>query len=163
MSYLLSDKLEAAFVVVLDAVADASALVVPGKNYEDKTFYPDQIEGEPPQGIVICSASGEGEEDPKGTGNFWIGATIAIKSLSFPNPDGTNPADNPKTPNEALVSVVHTALMDDGLSTSLSAAVDDFTVFPQAIIVSAPTRSQDEAGAWVDEIALRIYCCARDI
>jgi hypothetical protein len=147
---LLIDRCEEACAAVLTAPVGALAAVATGKSYNDKTLP-----------IVICAADGAGvEEDPKGTGNFWINLSVQIKTLAIQNADGQSPADNPKTTSQALVSAVMAALMVDNLPALLSAAVADFTVFPNGVIFESPSSGKDEQGAWIDELKMRVYCCA---
>jgi hypothetical protein len=146
---ILVDRCEEAYAAVLIPVVGALGTVLTGKSYTDKTL-----------ADVICSADGGDEEDPKGTGNFWLHATVSIRTKAFQNETGTNPADNPKTTSQALVSAVMSALMVDNLPALLSAAVADFTVFPGGVIFEAPSNGKDETGAWIDELKMRVYCCA---
>jgi hypothetical protein len=150
---LLIDRCEDAFAAVLAAPVGSLAEVATGKSYTDKTLP-----------VVICAGDGGGvEEDPKGTGNFWLNFTVSIKTLAVADAEGTNPADNPKTTGQAIVSAVMAALMVDNLPALLSAAVADFTVFPNGVIFESPSSGKDEQGAWVDQLSMRVYCCASTI
>ncbi len=151
-AFLVNDKLEAALVALITPAVSALTpipAVVGGKASTDK---------EAP--IVICDCQGEGEDDPQGTGNFWLRGEIQIKHTGVPNETGADPATaDPITANEALITAVCGAVMVDDLEAQLTAAVSDFHVFSGSASFSAPVRGQDENGNWVDTIALRVYCC----
>lgn len=153
---LVNDKLEAALVALITPAVAALVPVpdvVPGKDSGDKTL-----------NVVICDAQGEGEEDPKGTGNFFLDAEIEMRSTAVPNETAATPATpDPKIANQAMVTAVTTVIMVDNLPALLSAAVPNFTVFPNGIIFKGPGRRQDETGAWIDTLGLRAYCCGSSI
>lgn len=146
---LLVDRCEEAFAALLTAPVGALAQVATGKNFEDKTIP-----------IVICAVDSSAvEEDPKGTGNFWLNWSVAIKTRAIKNATATNPADAPKDTSQTLVSLVMTTLMVDNLPALLSAAVTDFTAFPNGVLFNSPSSGKDEHGIWIDELSGRIYCC----
>ncbi len=153
MAFLINDKAELAFVSVIQDAA-ANALVRPGKSADVKSLP-----------IVICSANGQSEEDPKGTGNFWVEVATEVKSAAFQTeqlPDGGELPDM-KLRDEALATSVFEALMVDDLPQKLSDATDDFFVFPSGTIVGAPMSGRDESGIWIDSLTIRIYCCGKDL
>lgn len=154
--FLLNDKAEAALAQLVTPAAE-SAQVVTGKSATDKEAPP----------IVICSATAEDQEDPKGSGNFFVACSVAIKTQAIPNEDGTgapdaDPADLAaavKSDNQELVAAVFGVVMVADLAAKLSAAVDDFTVFPASIIFGAPESGRDAKGVWIDVVHFRCYAC----
>jgi hypothetical protein len=154
VSFYLNDKVESALVAIITPGVDPGLgiTITTGKNSIDK--------GMP---CIICWADGDGEEDPKDTGNFFINAEVQVKRSGVPNEDGTGLLPDPKVPDESLINAVFGPLLDDGLAASLSAAVPDFTVLPGGVFREAPKRGYNEEGAWVDSMALRLYCCGSSL
>ena len=153
--FLLNDKCEAALAAIVTAAA-AEAQVLTGKSATDKQSPP----------VVICSAEAEGEEDPKGTGNFFVNCSVAVKSGAVPNEDGTdNPdapeadADQVKAANQALVAAVFGAVCVADLADQMTAAVPDLTVFPASVQFQAPESGRDGHGVWTDALHFRCYAC----
>lgn len=160
--FLLADKSEEALVALvlaiptLNTVAGTTLQVLPGKNSEDKLKAP----------IVVCSAELEEMEDPHFTGNYWVNAMVAIKTEAVTNPDGTDPAAtdaDTKEESQSLVELIFTALQVDDLAAQLTAAVDDFTVFPASVQFGAPQGGRDEKGVWIDTMRIRFYACGRSL
>lgn len=152
MSYLLTEKLEEAFVSLLTApaqVVDAACLVVTSGEITDKTL--------PLVGAMAEDDSAE--EDPKGSGNFWVSCTVTVRTRAVKNQTGD--AD-PAIASDALVSAVHRTLLVDDLAAQLSAAATSFTVFPASITFHTPTNTQD-GDAWISDLKMRLLCCASDI
>lgn len=150
----LIDRCEEAFVAVLTAPVGALATVVTSDEYNGKSLP-----------VIICACDGSGfEDDPKGSGNFFLNWTITIKTRAVQNFTATAPADNPKTTSQTLIELVLEKLMVDDLADQLTAAVADFTAFPAGLFFNAPTSGQDETGAfWIHEISGRVYCCPSEI
>lgn len=142
---VLIDRCEEAFAAVLAAVV-GDVQVCTGKDPRDKEALP----------LVICAAEGDGaEEDPKGTGNFWIQMTVMVKTSPLaPGDDAAK-----KATSQALVSKVYNAIVVDNLPAQLSAAVEDFTVFPNAVIFQSPNSGRSDDDVWVDEFPMRVLCC----
>lgn len=139
---VLVDRLEEALAVVLAPVV-GDVHVATGKDTRDKELP-----------CVICAAEGDGiEEDPKGSGNFWLTATVMVK---------TSPKAA-KATSQALVSKVYNAIIVDDLPAQLSAAVDDFTVFPNAVIFQSPNSGKTDDDVWQDEFPMRVLCCPSDL
>lgn len=154
MSYLLCDKCEAAFVSLLTAplqAVDPTCQIVTSSEVTEKTLP-----------LVGVAADGGTEEDPKGTGNYWIDVVVSLHMKGIQNENTTNPSDDADANALALISAVNSVIFVDDLDSQLSAAATGFTVLPQGIAFSAPTRDQQD-DAWVSEIKLRIYCCASDL
>lgn len=154
MIYSPNDKLEEALVAVLTApvqAINASCAVVPGKSSD----------ADPQTPIFICAATGNGEMDPPFSGNFWLTGEISFYHTAVQNEDGSDAnATDPKDDDLALWGGMLEALIVDDIADQLTAAVDDFTVFPSGVIFSAPER--DQSGAfWMDKIQFRVYCCCR--
>lgn len=158
---LLSDRCEEAFVAVIEpevvalgAVFDGEeAQVVTGKNSDDK--------GLP---IVICSADGgSAEEDVVGAGNYWIDVEVMVKHRAKQNPNVNEPSDDPKESSQTLIAAVEAVLENTDLATSLTAAVDDFTVIPNAVFRKSPSSGQDDEGIWINQYNYRVLCCASDL
>lgn len=142
MSTLVCDELDTALAAVISAAgAGALAAVVPGKNATNKTLP-----------IVICVSEGDGEDDPKGSGNFWLSAQVIVKSSAV---DG----DAPLASDQALVELVFMALLTADLPEKLTAAARSLTVFPQGVFFGAQESGRDESGHWMDTLPLRVYCC----
>lgn len=147
-AFLLVDKVEEALAtLVLDS--GVSANVYTGKGSLDK---------EAP--CVICSAEPEGEEDPKGTGNFFMQGIVTCKGYGVINEDGAgNPAD-PRGDSQTVVATVFAAIQRDDLGAAMNAAVSDLHVFAASPQLQAPESGKDEQGVWIDELRVRLYCCA---
>ncbi|HEV2350804.1 MAG TPA: hypothetical protein VG028_13265 [Terriglobia bacterium] len=152
-SFFLNDKIEEALVAIITQTVPAAALagveVLPGKN--------PGIKSAP---CVICFCDGDGEEDPRGSGNFWVDAGVGIKFYAVANPDGSGDEPDPKGANQALISAVFGAIWLSNLDALLSAAVADLTVFPTSVIFQAHSSGRDQDGAWIDELRFKCYCCA---
>ena len=150
--FLISDKVETALAAMVAAVA-TEAQVVTGKSAEDKQAPP----------MVICSAEVDGNDDPYGTGNYFVNGTVAIKSAAVPNEDGSGDAAGQeaslKAANQALVDAVFRVLQVDDLAEQLAAAVSDLTVFPGSVQFGAPESGRDEKGFWIDVLHFRCYAC----
>src|ERR1051326_1219942 len=154
MLFLLNDKCESALAAL---VMPAAFAVEPEIN-----VYPGKSSAERALPCVICGADGDGLEDPKGTGNFWMDCYVAIEHGAVPNEDGTSPdGPDPKVADQALVSAVFGGLMVEDLAAQLSAAGADFTVFPMGVIFGAPEGGRNEDGVWIDRLPIRLYCCGR--
>lgn len=136
---VLIDRLEEAYAAVLAPVV-GDVQVCTGKDARDKETLP----------LVICAVEGDAvEEDPKGSGNFWLTPTVMVK---------TSPKAS-KAASQELVSLVYNALVVDNLPALLSAAVDDLTVFPNAVIFQSPNSGRTEDDVWQDEFPMRVLCC----
>jgi hypothetical protein len=148
MSYLPNDRLESALAAVMTAaVAALNPLpkVYTGIGTDEKVLQ-----------SITCMADGDGEEDPKGTGNFWVMAKVQFRTRPYPDVTA-----DPKGARQILLDAGLTALMDSTLPATLSAAVTNLTVFDNGIVYSAVKMGQDAKGAWVDELEMRCYCCGR--
>jgi hypothetical protein len=147
---ILIDRCEEALAAVLNAAgAGALAQVATGKSPDTKSIP-----------IIICECDGgDIEEDPKATGNFWVNATVTIKTRAVENETATGSDATPKVTSQNLVDLVMNALIVDDLPAQLSAAVATFTVFPNGVIYQSPASGKDLEGIWHDILPLRIYCC----
>jgi hypothetical protein len=141
----LNNELEEAFANLIGGAISLEANVYTGKSSGDKALP-----------CVICAADGDGEEDPKGTGNFWVRMSITMRASAATLADGVDP----KPASVQLVSDVHQLVYVDDLPAQLNSQGRTLTVFPQGIIFDAPKSGWDDLGAWVDEISARVYCCA---
>lgn len=149
MDFLLNDKVESALVaLVRAAVADTAVSVLPGKDA-----------GTIALPCVICAADGDGLEDPIGTGNCWVNATVAIKHAAADEMDEVEA----KTYMQELVAQVFGAVQVGDLAEKLTAAIEDFTVFPGSVVFGAAESGRDEAGVWVDSLPVRLYCCGQTL
>lgn len=151
MSYLVIDKTESAFVSILQApiqALDLGCFVTDGNNSgEDK---------QPP--MIICGADGESfEEDPHGSGNFWVICTMRLVTHAT-----KTDSDTPDDVRATIISVLHSAIMSGTLEADLTAAEDDYTVFPGSAQFLSP-RSGTDGDMWIDEFPVRLYCCAADL
>jgi hypothetical protein len=148
MNFLIADKVETALAALVMPVA-GTVPVYTGKGSDEKAAP-----------CIICSAEIGEDEDPKGTGNYWVTATVFIKQSGVTNEDGTNDgAASPKATTQTVAASVIGALMVDNLATQLTAATSDLTVFDGSVIFGAVTASQDESGLWIDSIQIRLYAC----
>lgn len=154
--FLLNDKAEAALAAIVMPAA-GTAQVFTGKTATDK---------QPPP-VIICSAAAEEQEDPRGSGNFFVNCSVAIKTGAVVNEDGTAPADADqaalaaavKAQNQALVAAVYGAVMVADLDAQMSEAINDFTVFPASVQFGAPESGRDANGVWIDVLHFRCYAC----
>ena len=152
MNFLVADKVETALAALVTAEAGAIP-VYTGKSSEEK---------EAP--CIICSAEISEDEDPKGTGNYWVTATVFIKQSGVTNEDGTDEnAASPKAATQAISAAVLGALLVDDLADLLTAATDDLTVFDGSVIFGAATAGQDESGLWIDSLQMRLYACGSEL
>ncbi len=150
MSAALINALELSLCrVVSDAIGNA-ANVYPGKSSTVKVLP-----------AVICAADGSAEEDPPRTGNFWVDTETTVKAIAATEPGAV--AD-PVLAGNDLTQAVFNALKQDNLDLLLNAAALalglQLTVFPQGFFFNSPKQGQDEEGAWMDVLPIRIYCCA---
>jgi hypothetical protein len=155
--FLINDKVEAALAVLVAAAA-GEVQVATGKSASDKEAPP----------IIICSAEAEGDDDPRGSGNFMVNGSVAIKTSAIPNEDGTegdsaNAEEAIKTANQALVAAVFGALQVIDLAEQLSAAVEGLTVFPASVQFGAPESGRDGKGVWNDVLHFRCYACGSSL
>lgn len=148
----LSDKLDTAFAAIVTPAATGLA-VYTGKSSDEKTTP-----------CAICSSEIQGDEDPVGTGNFWVLCSVVIKQSAVQNEDGTDPsAASPKAAAQAVTSNIVATLMVDTLAATLTAAVADLTVFSGSITIGASESGLDESGLWVDALHIRLYCCGSSL
>lgn len=141
---LLLNELEEAF-AALARTAGANATVYTGRASSEKLVP-----------LCICSAEGEAEEDPKGSGNFWVNMLVQTKASLGTETDNLDP----KPADVLLAQTIFSVFLVDNLDTQLNAQGRTLTIFPTAYIVGSPRQSQDEAGKWFDELPIRVYCCA---
>ena len=147
MSELLNE-VESAFVSLI--AGNLPAPIGPPQN-----VYPGKSSGDKALPWVVCAANGEGEDDPKGSGNFWVNVRIMVKTWSATEAGGPDP----KIADVAFVSNVWTILQVTNLDTQLNAQARNLTVFPTAFLIGAPTREYDAEGSWMDILTIRLYCC----
>jgi len=148
-TFHLADKLESALQAVISPAV--AALAEPANVYTGKQ----RVDKITP--AVICMVTGEGEEEPVFTGNFWLSASVEIEHLAV---DGSG-AGETRDQMELLNDAVAGAVFSDTLEASLSAAVPDFHVYKSGIIRGTPTTEVHEHDIWVDIFPLRVYCIAR--
>jgi hypothetical protein len=145
----LNDKIESALVAIISAaVTDLTVSVVPGKYAADKTLP-----------VVICSADGDGPDDPPGTGNFWINATVTVKASAS---DAASAAQA-KTDQQSLADSVFNALYLDTLAAGLSAAATALTVFRGSVQFSSVESGEDAEGVWLDSVRIRMLACSSSL
>lgn len=152
--YILADKLQAALKEVVFLAVPATVLVTTSEsNVQEKTI---------PN--VTCIATGDNaEEYPKGTGNFWMNASVELRTFAVVNVDNTGQPSDPLADRQSLLTGLCQALYTDDIWDQLTAAVTDFTVFPTAVIFESPQVDRDESGVWIDRIPMRVLCCATDL
>jgi hypothetical protein len=151
MLFLVGDKIEAALVILVSPVV-SGVQVLPGKSASDK---------QPPP-VIICSAEEDGDEEPPHSGNFFVNGSVAIKSSAVTNEAGMGePAPDPKSADQALVSAVFGAVRVANLAELLSAAVPDLTVFPVSVIFVGTERGRDKLGVWNDVLHFRCLACGQ--
>jgi hypothetical protein len=156
---ILCDKMGDALKVLMDAAVAAMSpqpdpvpAVVTAKDSGDKTLP-----------LFICEADGQGEEEPEGcqTGNFWITGAVSLRHSAVDEAD--QDAGTAKANDQACLTAMANAIQISTLETDLSAAVANFTVFPNSVSFEAPERTQDESGVWEDTIQFKALCCASDL
>lgn len=137
----LGSKTEEAAVIVAAAVTYAvTPNIYKGRDDASKTAP-----------CVIFSAS-VAEEEPMGTGNFFVELTAKVKSI----------AENGESAHNVLASEIGDMMSDDGLAASLSAAaVTNFHCF--AALEMSGSDPEAEGDCLVETITRRLYCCARDL
>jgi hypothetical protein len=148
LSFHLTEKIEDAAVVLVSAAVGSLASVLPGQGSDDKTAP-----------CVICACDGDGEEDPRGSGNVYVTLRIICKGFGVQNADGTGTQADPSLATRAVVDLAFGAIQIDTLEADLSAATNDLTVFPASSVMQSPTKTTDEHGVWIDELSVRLYCC----
>ena len=157
MNFLIGDKVEAALALLVTPVAaglSPGIRVVTGKSETDKVAPP----------LIVCSAEEDGDEEPKHSGNFFVNCSVAIKCSAVTNEDGNdNPSPNPKSADQSLVAAVFTILRVSNLDALLTAAVPDFTVFPDSVMHQGTERGRDRAGFWWDILHFRCLACGSSL
>ena len=156
--FLINDKVEMALAAV---VAEAVAGMVPELTRPVRVVTGKASGDVPEPPLIECSAQAEGEDDPRGSGNVWVSASVAVRSSAVPNEDGTGTGEDPRVENQALVAAVYAGLATTDLAERLGAAVEGLTVFPGSVMWSAPESGRDKNGVWVDVMHLKFYGCGR--
>jgi hypothetical protein len=145
METLICAGLEAALVGIVGPAVAGLASVSAGRSPSTKALP-----------CVICWAEGEElEEDPKGSGNFWVNWGIAVKGSAGQQPG----AASPTLADIALATAAFNAVHVDNLVDLVNGAGTGITVFPNGFFFSAPKSGRDEEGVWSDELRGRVYCC----
>lgn len=144
---LLVVSLENAFVSLVSSTAvGLGANVFAGHSSATKTLP-----------CVVCSADGSSlEEDPPHSGNFWMDFQVAIKASAATEQGGADP----NIIDQALTAAVFALVKVNNLDSLLNAQGQNLTVFPTAFFFGAPKSGRDGEGVWVDELPIKIYCCA---
>jgi hypothetical protein len=106
---------------------------------------------------VICACDGEQEEDPPRTGNFWISVEVSVKSIAATEPGATV---DPLSSDQAFVKSVFDIVCVNVIDALLSAQGFDLTILPQGFIFGSFKSGRDEQGVYVDQLPIRLYCCA---
>lgn len=149
MNGLIADKIESALASVVAGVGITGLNIYTGKSSEEKALP-----------CAICSAEVNGDEDPIGSGNYFVNWTVAVKQSAVQNEDGSAPdAESPKALTQDNSSSIIAAIVVDDLAATLSSAVEDLTVFPGSIVFGAAESGRDESGHWIDAITGRCYAC----
>lgn len=91
------------------------------------------------------------EEEPIGTGNYFVTLSAVIKSI----------AANGETGHNTRVAEIGDMMSDDGLAATLSAAVSDFYCF--AALELNGSGPEVEGDYLTETISRRLYACSRDI
>lgn len=147
MDNLLIVSLENAFASLIAPTAAAhGASVFPGHSSATKTLP-----------CVIPSVDGSAlEEDPPHFGNFWVDVEISVKASAATEQAGADP----NVADQALTAAVFTLVKVNNLDALLNAQGQNLTVFPTAFFFGAPKAGRDAEGVWVDQMPIKIYCCA---
>lgn len=145
---LLITSLENAFVsLILPAAAPYQANVYPGHASSTKALP-----------CVICSADGDStQEDPPHQGNFWVDLEITVKASAATEADAV--AD-PNVFDLALTKAVFDAVKVNNLDALINALGYDLTILPNAFFFYPPKAGRDQDGVWVDQLTIKVYCCA---
>ena len=152
MNFLVSDKVETALAALVADAAD-SIPVYTGKASDEKAAP-----------CVVCSADVAEDEDPQGSGNYYVTATVAVKQSAVTNEDGSDPtADSPKAAAQAVSAAIFGAVLVDDLAAQLTAATDDLTVFAGSVHFGAMESGRDESGLWIDSLQVRVYACGASL
>src|ERR1039458_207906 len=146
--FSLNDKVEAALAVLVAAAAPAGTQVLTGKSPQDVSLP-----------VAICSAEAEGDEDPKGSGNYFVRGMVTVRSSAVINETAAGSDPDPKGTDQGLVSSIFAAVMMADLAEQLTAAGTDLTVFPASVQFGAPESGYGEKGHWIDTLPFRCYAC----
>lgn len=155
--YLLADLAEDSIVAVLTSPvrtalglsASAEVPVLTSKRSAGRAM---------PLVDVLCLV---GDEDVNNSGNFWVDASITVKTGGVRDAGESSAAR--KDVNQTLLSAVINALFVTDLEDQMTAAASPFHCFGVSQR-SGPVRSQDEtSGAWLDTISIRFLACAADL
>ena len=105
---------------------------------------------------VVCTATGTGEEVPRGTGNHVVTVRIHVKSQAN---------DTSLATHRGNVATVFDAFQNDEIDVTLSAAVSDFHVIGVRDVRMDRTEGQQTSGQAVmgDFIELDIVACSADL
>lgn len=145
---ILAQKASEAFATLVMAVA-GSVPVIAGENVENRAI--DQI---------ACNAVRD-EETPLDTGNYVVMVSVQIQTNATMQPGATvEPADT----HFALVSAITNALEVDDIASQLTAAADDFTVFPGTVRPQPEDIEGNQvAGAFRNTLNFKLIACASDL
>lgn len=91
----------------------------------------------------------KGAERPLNSGNYQCKLTIVVMDSA-----DTKTLDN----HRDGAAKVFDLFLDDAIATTLSSAIDDFTVLLVSARDGSATRTEDRQ--WVSEISLGLYACA---
>ncbi|HEV2210854.1 MAG TPA: hypothetical protein VG167_18935 [Verrucomicrobiae bacterium] len=145
MSVQLIDAVELAFVSLIQAAVGTQANGYPGKSSGTKALP-----------CFIAAADGSSlEEDPPRSGNYWVDVEVSVKAIAATEPG----AGDPVLADYALAQTVFNTLQVSNLDVLLNSQGQLLTVMPNGFFFGTPRQLQDEEGAWVDILAIKLYCC----
>lgn len=145
---ILAQRASEAFATLVMAVA-GSVPVIAGENVENRAI--DQ---------VACNAVRD-EEYPLYTGNFWVMAKVQIQTNASKQPGATV---DPDETHFAMVTAITNALEVDDIADQLTAAANDFTVFPGTVHkMPEDIEGNQIAGAFRNTLNFKFIACASDL
>jgi len=106
---------------------------------------------------VICAAS-NAQEDPLGTGNFWVDVEVSTRILAAVNVGGTDPKPDGDTICSNVLGVLE--VDDASLIAALSAQVSDFVVM--GFSSDKVIEESVDGDCWVLTWKRRLYCAGSD-
>ena len=137
----LNDKIEEALASLVSAAVGDLASVVTGKASGTKALP-----------VVICAANGSGEDDPPGSGNFWVDVAVQVKTSA-------SDSETAKEDSQAIIDAVASVVEAEGLPDQITNSGLGVTVLSPQVKYTAPESGQDEEGAWIDSITIGFYAC----
>jgi hypothetical protein len=136
---------------ILDKTRRALMAYMTAGNVGTPNIYDAKRSGDKGAPMVGCDAM-EAQEDPPGSGNFWVDAEVVVKSIGAVDADGADP----KTDSDTLTANVIALLEVDNDTLKAALSTAGFTVMGFGDMKEVEQITEQDA--WVAIWRRRLYC-----